>query len=83
MAVAQKLFESGRITYIRSDDTTIAPEFIPTLQAYIENTYGKKAWTKPRIGKKQENAQEGHECLRVTDPSLTPVKCRSLTPELR
>lgn len=72
MAVAQKLFESGKITYIRSDDTTIAPEFIPTLQAYIENTYGKKAWTKPRVGKKQENAQEGHECLRVTDPSLTP-----------
>ena len=72
MAVAQKLFESGRITYIRSDDTTIAPEFIPTLQTYIESTYGKKAWTKPRVGKKQENAQEGHECLRVTDPSLTP-----------
>lgn len=72
MAVAQKLFESGRITYIRSDDTTIAPEFIPILQSYIESVYGKKAWTKPRVGKKQENAQEGHECLRVTDPSLTP-----------
>ena len=72
MAVAQKLFESGRITYIRSDDTTIAPEFIPILQSYIEGAYGKKAWTKPRVGKKQENAQEGHECLRVTDPSLTP-----------
>lgn len=72
MAIAQKLFESGRITYVRSDDTTIAPEFIPTLQAYIENAYGKKAWTKPRVGKKQENAQEGHECLRITDPGLTP-----------
>ena len=72
MAIAQKLFESGRITYIRSDDTTIAPEFIPTLQSYIESTYGKKAWTQPRVGKKQENAQEGHECLRITDPSLTP-----------
>ena len=72
MAVAQKLFESGRITYIRSDDTTIAPEFVPILQSYIESTYGKTAWTKPRIGKKQENAQEGHECLRITDPSLTP-----------
>lgn len=78
MAIAQKLFESGRITYIRSDDTTIAPEFIPTLQAYIENAYGKKAWTKPRIGKKQENAQEGHECLRVTDPSLTPDEYNKL-----
>ena len=72
MAIAQKLFEAGRITYHRTDDTTFAAEFIPTLQAYIENAYGKKAWTKPRVGKKQENAQEGHECLRITDPSLTP-----------
>ena len=72
MAVAQKLFEAGNITYMRTDDTAFAAEFIPVLQSFIENTYGKKAWTKPRVGKKQENAQEGHECLRVTDPALTP-----------
>lgn len=72
MAVAQKLFEAGAITYHRTDDTAFAAEFIPVLQSYIEGIYGKKAWTKPRIGKKQENAQEGHECLRVTDPALTP-----------
>ena len=72
MAIAQKLFENGAITYHRTDDTAFAAEFVPILQSYIENAYGKKAWTKPRIGKKQENAQEGHECLRVTDPSLTP-----------
>lgn len=71
-AIAQKLFESGRITYTRTDDTSIAAEFIPVLKDYVESTYGKSAWTKPRTGKKQENAQEGHECLRVTDPSLTP-----------
>jgi len=74
MAVAQKLFESGNITYMRTDDTEFAAEFIPVLQSFIEDTYGKKAWTKPRVGKKQDNAQEGHECLRVTDPSLTPDK---------
>jgi len=72
MAVAQKLFESGNITYMRTDDTEFAAEFIPVLQSFIESTYGKKAWTKPRVGKKQEGAQEGHECLRVTDPTLTP-----------
>ena len=72
MAIAQKLFENGAITYHRTDDTAFAAEFVPILQSYIEGVYGKKAWTKPRIGKKQENAQEGHECLRVTDPSLTP-----------
>ena len=74
MSIAQKLFESGNITYMRTDDTAFAAEFIPVLQNYIESTYGKKAWTKPRVGKKQEGAQEGHECLRVTDPSLTPVE---------
>ena len=72
MAIAQKLFEAGRITYMRTDDTAFAAEFISILQSYIESVYGKKAWTKPRVGKKQENAQEGHECLRITDPSLTP-----------
>ena len=72
MSVAQKLFEAGRITYMRTDDTTFAAEFLPTLKGYIEGTYGKTAYTKPRVGKKQENGQEGHECLRVTDPAITP-----------
>lgn len=72
MSVAQKLFESGKISYMRTDSTAIAAEFVPVLQSFIEDTYGTKAFTKPRQGKKQENSQEGHECLRVTDPSLTP-----------
>ena len=82
MAIAQKLFESGFITYMRTDDTEFAPEFIPTLQSFIESAYGKKAWTKPRVGKKQENAQEGHECLRITDPTLTPEKYSSVDANL-
>lgn len=72
MSVAQKLFEAGRITYHRTDDTSFAAEFLLTLKSYIEGVYGKTAYTKPRVGKKQENGQEGHECLRVTDPSITP-----------
>lgn len=72
MSIAQKLFEQGNITYMRTDDTEFAAEFIPVLQSFIESVYGKNAWTKPRVGKKQDNAQEGHECLRVTDPSMTP-----------
>ena len=72
MAIAQKLFEGGYITYMRTDDTAFAAEFVPVLQGYIEDTYGKAAWTTPRVGKKQENAQEGHECLRITNPLLTP-----------
>lgn len=85
MSCAQKLFEGldvsgshiGLITYMRTDDTEFAPEFIPDLKAYIEKEYGKKAYTTPRKGKKQEGAQEGHECLRVVDPNMTPEKLAS------
>jgi len=72
MSICQTLFENGAITYHRSDDPSFAPEFIPVLQGYIEANFGKKAWTTPRVGKKAEDAQAGHECIRVTDLNTTP-----------
>ena len=54
----------------------------PVLKSYINSTYGSKAWTTPRVGKKQENAQEGHECLRVTDPSIDPDKYNKIDPNI-
>lgn len=85
MSVAQKLFEGinvggehiALITYIRTDDTEISPEFIPTIQSYVRETYGENAYVGSRKTTKQENSQEGHECLRVTDPSMTPEKLAS------
>lgn len=82
MAIAQKLFEAGHITYMRTDDTAFADEFIPVLKSYIISAYGSKAWTTPRVGKKQENAQEGHECLRVTDPSVDPDNYNKIDPNI-
>lgn len=70
MQLAQKLFEQGYITYHRSDSTEFAPEFITILKSYVEETFGN--FTAPRVGKKSENDQNGHECIRVTDPTLTP-----------
>lgn len=72
MSLAQKCFEAGYITYHRTDDDTISPEFLPILESYVKNAYGKAAYNKPRAGKKTGDEQEGHECLRITDPSLTP-----------
>lgn len=72
MSCAQKLFEAGKITYMRTDDTDISKEFLPILESYITGAHGKKMYVTPRKGKKQEGAQEGHECLRITDPFLTP-----------
>lgn len=72
MSCAQKLFEQGLCNYLRTDDTTIADEALPALESYINATFGKGTFTKPRVGKKDEAAQAGHECFRVTDPNTTP-----------
>lgn len=86
MSCAQKLFEGikvegehiGLITYMRTDSTEFAPEFIPELKTFIENTYGTDQYLGPRKGKKKETDQDGHEALRVTDPTMTPDKLSTL-----
>lgn len=72
MALAQKLFEAGFITYMRTDDDTVSPEFLPILESFVKAAYGKDSYNRPRIGKKTGDEQAGHECLRITNPSLTP-----------
>lgn len=81
MSCAQKLFEGisiagehkGLITYMRTDSTDLAPEFLPELKQFIENNYGKK-YVGPRKGKKKGTDQDGHEALRVVDLNMTPDK---------
>ena len=82
MSCAQKLYEGisvdgehiGLITYMRTDDTEYSPEFIPELKSFIESTFGPEAYTAPRKGKKSGGEQNGHEALRVVDPTMTPEK---------
>lgn len=86
MSCAQKLFEGikvngehiGLITYMRTDSTEFAPEFIPELKAFIETAYGSAKYVGPRKSKKKETDQDGHEALRVTDPTMTPEKLAGL-----
>lgn len=70
MGIAQKLFERGFISYHRTDATNMSPEFLEELKAYTLTTYN--TFNPPKQGKKTGNEQEGHECLRVTNPALTP-----------
>lgn len=73
MSIAQKLYEAGFCTYLRSDDTDMSLEFLEELKAYIETTYGKANYKGLRAKKATGAiAQNGHECLRITDPTLTP-----------
>ena len=71
MSIAQKLYEAGHISYMRTDDTDMSPEFLGELKAYVEATYGnyKGLRAKKATGTITQN---GHECLRITDPTLTP-----------
>ena len=73
MSVAQKLYEAGHITYMRTDGIDMAPEAITTTRNTIKKIYGDKFLPdKPRFYKnKIVNAQEAHECIRPTDISKT------------
>jgi DNA topoisomerase I len=70
MDIAQKLYENGKITYMRTDSTYIAPEFKQCLQNHIKQTYGSEYYRNQKQ-KKVKGAQEAHECIRPTD--LTAV----------
>ena len=73
MSIAQKLYEAGFCTYLRSDSTDMSEDFVTEAKAYIENTYGKTSFKGLRTKKVSGIiTQNGHECLRITDPKLTP-----------
>ncbi len=85
MQLAQGLYEGGYITYMRTDSVAIAEEAQANILKYIQDTYGK-AYAQPRKYKtKAKNAQEAHECIRVTDPfqKVLPSEEDDLTPSHR
>ncbi len=73
MSVAQKLYEAGHITYMRTDGIDMAPEAMTTTRNTIKKIYGDKFLPdSPRFYKnKIVNAQEAHECIRPTDITKT------------
>ena len=73
MSVAQKLYEAGHITYMRTDGIDMAPEAMTKTRNTIKKIYGDKFLPdRPRFYKnKIVNAQEAHECIRPTDITKT------------
>ncbi|MFD0858770.1 type I DNA topoisomerase [Roseovarius aquimarinus] len=71
MSAAQRLYEAGHITYMRTDGIDMAPEAVSAAREAIADRYGKDYVPKePRIYKnKAKNAQEAHECIRPTEIS--------------
>ena len=72
MRVAQKLYEAGHITYMRTDAPSLSKESIQDARNYIGERVGEKYLTNaPRIYSSTENAQEAHEAIRPTNAYLT------------
>ncbi len=69
MGTAQRLYEAGHITYMRTDGIDMAPEAVSDARAAIGKRFGKDyVPDRPRVYKnKAKNAQEAHECIRPTE----------------
>ncbi|WP_127143401.1 type I DNA topoisomerase [Pelagibacterium montanilacus] len=83
MQVAQRLYESGLITYMRTDAVQMAPEAIEASRRVIAKEFGSEyVPEKPRhYASKAKNAQEAHEAIRPTDLGKNPDTLRNLEPE--
>ena len=81
MSIAQKLYEAGLITYMRTDGIEMAPEGITGARKQIASLYGNDfVPEKPIFYKnKAKNAQEAHECIRPTDFSKLPENVEKLS----
>ena len=78
MSTAQRLYEAGHITYMRTDGIDMAPEAVMAARDVIKDRYGAEYVPKsPRMYKnKAKNAQEAHECIRPTDLAVSPDKLK-------
>ncbi|MTE00898.1 type I DNA topoisomerase [Paracoccus sp. YIM 132242] len=78
MSAAQRLYEAGLITYMRTDGIDMAPEAVHAARDAIRAKFGDNYVPKsPRMYKnKAKNAQEAHECIRPTDMMLSPDRLK-------
>ncbi|MFA7284229.1 MAG: type I DNA topoisomerase [Candidatus Absconditabacterales bacterium] len=72
MSAAQKLYEAGLITYMRTDSTSLSGQAIAQCKEYILGAFGEKYSTVRQYKSKSKNAQEAHEAIRPTSISNEP-----------
>jgi len=66
MDAAQKLYEAGLITYMRTDSTNLSEDALKACKKYIEKEYGKEYSDTKTYSSKSKGAQEAHEAIRPT-----------------
>ena len=73
MGVAQRLYEAGRITYMRTDSTNLSDVALEAAEKEISNTFGSEYAFTRTYASKSKGAQEAHEAIRPTDLSAASI----------
>jgi DNA topoisomerase-1 len=73
MSVAQRLYEAGKITYMRTDSVNLSETAIQGAKKEIERAYGVEYSKPTKYNTKSNNAQEAHEAIRPTDFSVHSI----------
>ncbi len=78
MTLAQKLYETGFITYMRTDSLNMSTQFLDAAQTYIKTTFGTE-YAKGSVAyhTSKKGAQEAHEAIRPTNPDASPDDARA------
>lgn len=66
MSLAQKLYENGHITYMRTDSTNLSADSVNAAAVYIKDKYGENYLERRIYKTKNQSAQEAHEAIRPT-----------------
>ena len=70
MSAAQKLYEQGKITYMRTDSTSLSKNAIKQIEDLVNDRFGSKFFQKRTFKNKVKGAQEAHEAIRPTNFSF-------------
>ena len=74
MLLAQRLYESGKISYMRTDSVSLSETALEDIQNQINKQYGKNYFHTRKYKNKNESAQEAHEAIRPTYAENTTVE---------
>ncbi len=66
MSIAQRLYEAGHITYMRTDSTNLGAQAVKQIEEVVKKNYGAAYFESHVFTKKSKNAQEAHEAIRPT-----------------
>jgi DNA topoisomerase I len=70
MSAAQRLYQSGKITYMRTDSVNLSAQAVAATASFVERTHGKEYVQVRTFQTKSKGAQEAHEAIRPTDISV-------------